>query len=434
MLNFDDRYDDRSLYAFERPMAPTSIQRHRLLRAEEAFASLPERYLGAEEDYKATLHIKLADVGRTWEVELHPKRCKVRTSPCRQADVVIGTDAGTWLALREGRLSGLDAFAERRLWARGDLDVAVGFEGLFRLPDDRPPMLRIHDVRVRGARISSLTAGSGPEHAILIHGLGGAKSSMYETVSALAPNYTVHAIDLPGFGSSSKPLRAPYDAEFFARHVLRFMDTLAIDRAHIVGNSMGGRAAIEVGLEAPSRVRTLSLLAPSMAFLRGREWSPLVKLLRPELSVLPHALSTDQVRNRFWDMIASPERVDPVLGDVAADEFLRTYRSRAARIAFYSAARNIYLEKPHGPGGFWTRLEGLEPPSLFIWGADDPLVSARFSRHVGNALPDASQIVLAECGHVPQIEHAEQTHQMVGDFIAAGGRVAPAEATRAAGA
>ena len=134
-----------------------SIQRHRLVRAEEAFSSLPERYLGAEEDYAAVVHVKLADVGRTWEVELNPKRCKVRTSPCREPDVVIGTDAGTWLALREGRLSGLDAFAERRLWARGDLDVAVGFEGLFRLPDDRPPLLRIHDVRVKGARISSLT-------------------------------------------------------------------------------------------------------------------------------------------------------------------------------------------------------------------------------------------------------------------------------------
>jgi pimeloyl-ACP methyl ester carboxylesterase len=405
-------------------MAAIPIQRHRLVRAQEAFASLPERYLGAEEDYGAVVHIKLADVGRTWEVELDPKRCKVRTSPCRDADVVIGTDAGTWLALREGRLSGLDAFADRRLWARGDLDVAVGFEGLFRLPDDRPPMLRIHDVRVKGARISSLTSGHGHEHVILIHGLGGAKSSFYETVSALTPDFTVHAIDLPGFGSSSKPLRAPFDAPYFARHVLRFMDTLAIDRAHIVGNSMGGRVALEVGLEAPSRVRTLSLLAPSLAFLRGREWGPIVKLLRPELAVLPHILSPEQVRSRFWQMIARPERVDPQLGDVAADEFLRNYRSRAARVAFYAAARNIYLEKPHGDGGFWTRLPELEPPALFVWGSDDPLVPARFSRHVGTAVPHAAQVVLADCGHVPQIELPERTHGMLHDFLSERGATA----------
>ena len=86
---------------------------------------------------------------------------------------------------------------------------------------------------------------------ILIHGLGSNKTSFFETVSALTPQYTVHAIDLPGFGSSSKPLRAPYDAAWFARAVTRFMDAEGIERAHLVGNSLGGRVAIEVGLREP---------------------------------------------------------------------------------------------------------------------------------------------------------------------------------------
>jgi pimeloyl-ACP methyl ester carboxylesterase/predicted lipid carrier protein YhbT len=409
-------------------MEGISLQKHLLRRVEEAFGSLPKRYLGGEEDRNATVQIRLSDIGRTWEVELRPDRCKVRTSPSRKPDVVIGTDAGTWLALREGRLSGLDAFQQRRLWARGDLDAAVSFEGLFRLPDDRPPMLRIHDVRVRGARISSLTAGSGGEHVILIHGLGGAKSSFFETVAALTPEYTVHAIDLPGFGSSSKPVGASYNTVFFARHVLRFMDALAIDRAHLVGNSMGGRVALEVGLQAPGRVRTLNLLAPSMAFLRGREWVPLVRVLRPELAVLPPMLRPQQVRDRFWRMIARPERLDPSVGDIAADEFLRTHRSRAARVAFYAAARQIYLEAPHGPNGFWTRLAQLDPPALFIWGSEDRFVPAGFSRHVATALPDAPQVVLSDCGHVPQIELPERTHALIGEFIASAGASASAPA------
>jgi pimeloyl-ACP methyl ester carboxylesterase len=405
-------------------MATSSMQSHRLRRVQEAFASLPGRYLGADEGYEATFQIRLGDLGRTWEVAACPERCVVRASPSRKPNVVIGTDSSTWLALREGRLSGLDAFSERRLWARGDLDIAVGFEGLFRLPDDRPPLLRIHDVRVRGARISSLTAGSGPEHVILIHGLGGAKSSFFQTVATLTPEYTVHAIDLPGFGSSSKPVPAAYNANFFARHVLRFMDTLAIDRAHLVGNSMGGRVSIEVALQAPNRVRTLSLLAPSMAFRRGRGWVPVVRVLRPELALIPHALGSDQVRSRFWSMISHPDRLDPTVADVASDEFLRTYRSRAARIAFYAAARQIYLEAPEGPNGFWTRLAGLEPPALFIWGDDDPLVPARFSRHVATILPEAPQVVLSECGHVPQIELPDRTHALVRNFIDSSGESA----------
>jgi pimeloyl-ACP methyl ester carboxylesterase len=405
-------------------MEGSSMHKHRLRRVGEAFSTLPQRYLGGEEGREATVQIRLSDLGRTWEVQLHPDRCKVRTSPTREPDVVIGTDAATWLALREGRLSGLDAFQRRRLWARGDLDTAVSFEGLFRLPDDRSPLLRIHDVHVRGARISSLTAGGGPEHVILVHGLGGAKSSFYETVAALTPEYTVHAIDLPGFGSSSKPLRALYNPDFFARHVLRFMDTLAIDRAHLVGNSMGGRVSIEVALQAPNRVRTLSLLSASMAFRRGREWVPLIRILRPELAALPHMLRPQMVRSRFWNMISEPERLDPSVGDIAADEFLRIYRSRAARVAFYAAARQIYLEAPYGPKGFWTRLPQLEPPALFIWGSDDPLVPARFSRHVAEALPEAPQIVLSNCGHVPQLELPERTHELVGEFIASCGATA----------
>src|SRR5438309_1950759 len=129
-------------------MESVSIHRHRLRRVQEAFASLPDRYLGGEEGREAIVQVRVSDLGRTWEVELRPDGCKVRISPRRKPDVVIGTDAATWLALREGRLSGLDAFQQRRLWARGDIDVAVSFEGHFRLPDDRPPMLRIHDVRV----------------------------------------------------------------------------------------------------------------------------------------------------------------------------------------------------------------------------------------------------------------------------------------------
>jgi pimeloyl-ACP methyl ester carboxylesterase len=400
-------------------------------RVEDVVDTLPERYLGGEEDRRETIQVRLSDVGRSWEVELRGERCRVHSSPRDEPDVTIGTDAATWLELREGRLSGLDAFRQRRLWARGDLDVAVGFEGLFKLPDDRSPLLRVHDVEVRGARISCLTAGSGSKQAILIHGLGGAKSSFYETVAALSPDHTVHAIDLPGFGSSSKPLSS-YNPRFFARHVLRLMDALEIGRADLVGNSMGGRVALEVGLRAPSRVRSLSLLAPSMAFRRGRELTPLVRVLRPELAVLPPVFRPHHIREHFWRMFARPERVDPAVADIAADEFLRTHRSRAARIAFYAAARQIYLESPDGLRGFWTRLRNLRPPALFIWGSEDRLVPARFARHVEAVLPNAPQVVLPECGHVPQVELPEQTHELVREFIASADGSAAAPTARLA--
>lgn len=338
-------------------------------------------------------------------------------SPSRRSDIVIGTDSGTWLELREGRLSGLDAFRSRRLWARGNLDLAVAFEGFFRLPSGRPPLLRVHQVEAGKAGISTLSAGTGVETAILIHGLGGNKTSFYETVSALAPHYTVHAIDLPGFGSSSKPARAPFDAPWFARAVVRFMDAMGIRRAHLVGNSLGGRVAIEVGLAEPERICSLSLLTPSLAWRKRRELVPFVRLLRPELAAIPHKMSSRVVRRQFWGMFARPERLHPSVADVGVEEFLRTYRSHAARVAFSAAARNIYLEEPQGEGGFWNRLESLEPEAMFIWGDEDPVVPLAFCRHVGDTLPEARQVVLHECGHVPQVELPEDTNGLILDFM-----------------
>ena len=76
--------------------------------------------------------------------------------------MTIATDSATWLALRQGELSGIDAFEQRRLTVRGNLDWAVGFEGMFRLPGGRPPLLQIHEVPVGRYRISTLTMGHGP--------------------------------------------------------------------------------------------------------------------------------------------------------------------------------------------------------------------------------------------------------------------------------
>jgi pimeloyl-ACP methyl ester carboxylesterase len=417
--NRSGRYSDEAL-------AQVSTEGQRLREVEEAFASLPERYLGADPGFSASYRIELDDLGLSWAVEVDELSCEVTVSPRRDPDVVIGTDAATWLELREGQLSGLDAFRSRRLWARGNLDLAVAFEGFFRLPNGRPPLLRIHEVRAGKARISTLTAGDGIETVILIHGLGSNKTSFFETVSALTPGYTVHAIDLPGFGSSSKPLRAPYDAAWFSRAVIRFMEAEGIDRAHLVGNSLGGRVAIEVGLRNPERVRSLSLLSPSMAWRRRRHFAPLVKLLRPELAAIPHTFGDGLVRQQFWGMFSRPERIHPSAADVAVEEFLRTYRSVNARVAFHASARHIYLEEPKGPKGFWTRLRELGPPAMFVWGDEDPLVPHAFSRYVRDALPSAQQVVLDQCGHVPQVEHPVDANALVRDFIG-NAQASPAE-------
>jgi len=406
-----------------------SLDDQRASRAVKAFTELPARYLGVAHGHDGVFQIRLGDVGRTWEVRVSGARCDVRPSPSCEPDVVIGTDASTWLAMREGRLSGVDAFAQRRLYARGDLDLALAFEGMFHLPSGRDPLLRVADVGTRVGTIRSLIAGHGAERVICLHGLGSNKASFFQTVAALAPGHTVHALDLPGFGGSDKPTRGRYNARWFATSVRDYLDACEIDRAHLIGNSMGGRVAIEIALAAPERVASLSLLTPALAF-RRRQLAPLIRMLRPELALIPHPLTERVVRDQFWGLFAQPERLDPAAADVAVDEFCRLYRSRAARIAFFAAARNIYLDEPHGDDGFYARLAGLEPPSLFVWGDTDRLIPPGFSRHVAAALPDAEQVILDDCGHVPQVELPELTNRMIAERIASATPSAPAAGRR----
>jgi pimeloyl-ACP methyl ester carboxylesterase len=385
---------------------------------EAAFRSMPDRYLGADPEFDATYHVRLRDVGHSWEVRATPQAVRVRKGLTRRRpDVTLTTDAATWLALREGEMSGLEAYQQRKLSVRGNLDLSIAFEGLFRLPNGRPPLQRVHDVKVGRHCVSSLIMGSGEREVLLLHGLGGTRASFFDTAATLSRTYRVHALDFPGFGSSSKPASGRYNARWFANIVLGYLDAQGIDRAHVVGNSMGGRVAIEMGLLAPERVSALGLLCPAVAFVR-RDFQPLVRLLRPELGFLPHTIARSMVRNQFWSLFSDRDLVDPSVADVVVDEFRRIYASPAARYAFHASARNIYLEKPFGRDGFYPRLAHLEPPALFVWTSHDKLIPSGFGRHVSRWLPSAEQMVIDSCGHVPQVERPEQTNGLLARFFA----------------
>jgi pimeloyl-ACP methyl ester carboxylesterase len=328
-------------------------------------------------------------------------------------DAELHADEKTWQAIVQDLREGMAAFRSGRLRVRRDLHLGVGFlaatTGI-----GQPGQLRIRSVKTGAGSISTMEAGSG-EPVILIHGLGATKASFLPTIAALAPGYRTIAVDLPGFGDSDKPLLGSYDAGFFARSMIALLDALGLERAHVVGNSMGGRVAIELGLDFPDRIERLALLAPSLAWLRTRRWAPYLRWVPTQLGLIqpaPRQLVEAIVRR----MIPGADQEWTAAG---IDEFLRSYLTPSGRAAFYAAARNIYLEEPHGPNGFWTRLKSLSVPSLFVWGRRDVVVPAAFANHVRDAAPHAEHLLL-DCGHVPQLERPRQTHAAIKRFLAGG--------------
>ena len=170
----------------------------------------------------------------------------------------------------------MNAFRGGRLQIRDNLHLGVGFLAATS-GSDEPGRLELARVRTAMGNIAVARAGHpDAEPVVMLHGLGGTKASFLPTVAALADEYRVHSIDLPGFGDSVKPLRAAYDPHFFARAVCGFMDA-ARDRARAPDRQLDGRArGVRGRLPQPRRGSAGSSgwrrRSPGCATDRGRRW------------------------------------------------------------------------------------------------------------------------------------------------------------------
>jgi len=343
-----------------------------------------------------------------WDAEIIRDQIRLRGASS-EPDAELTADTATWRRIAGDLRGGMQAFRRGKLNIR-NLHLGVGFLAATSGVADEG-RLRFDRVPTRAGDVSLVSAGRG-DPVLCVHGLGGTKASFLPTITALADRYRVIAMDLPGFGESHKPIGAPYNAEWFSKVVFSLLDELGLDHAHLIGNSMGGRIAIEAGMRGPERIDKLVLLSPALAWLTSRRWAPVVKALRPELGLVqlaPRQITESIVRR----VVPGGQQGWAAAG---VDEFLRAYLRPSGRAAFYASARNIYLDEPHGDDGFWTRLAELSPDSLFVWGKKDPLVPIAFMKHVERCLPAARHIEL-NCGHVPQLEAAERTHSEILRFL-----------------
>ncbi len=353
-----------------------------------------------------------------WTLVLDDGRVSLRRGSVRTPTTTVRVDPVTFGSILDGEMSGVDAFLAGALSVRGNLALALQIDGSFDVGVRPPEHPRARYVDVMGVRTFYLEAG--PPDAppvLLLHGLGATNASMLPLLPELARDHRVIAPDNPGFGASDAP-RWRYTVGEFATWLREFQRAVEAPQAALVGNSLGGRIALEAALTSPHTVTRMALLCPSPAFRRMRQFVPAVKLLSPDLSRIPMWFHHTGVVHGTRAMFADPDRLPRAWYDAAADEFVRVLGSRAHRRAFFAAMRQIYLEEPYGERGFWDRLPRLETPTLFLWGDNDRLVPSGFERHVVAAVPHAESLVLDDCGHVPQFEHPDTTNDLVRAFLA----------------
>jgi pimeloyl-ACP methyl ester carboxylesterase len=353
-----------------------------------------------------------------WTVQIEDGRASARRGGPPRPSTVVRAALPVLTDVVSGQRSGVQAFLDGALTVRGNLALALQLDGLF--PGETPDDTRTITRAVRAGGIETFYLEAGPADAppvVLVHGLSATNASMLPLIPALSKEYRVLAPDLPGHGGS-QATNSPHAARFLGDWLLAFLRETCDRPAILVGNSLGGRTALEAALNSPFEVRGLVLLCPAVAFRKLRQLVPFVRLVPDEIAALPVRVPRRMAMRGLRGLFADQTRLPDAWYEAAIDEFIRVVTVRQNRLAIFSALRHVYLDEPFGESGFWNRLPSLKPPALFIWGDKDVLVPAGFARFVEEALPHGRSVVMADCGHVPQFEHADLTTTLTRDFLA----------------
>ncbi len=288
--------------------------------------------------------------------------------------------------------------------------VAAGAAGIAGLATSAPSTggagVRHRSMAVRAGDLTLrvVRAGRGPT-VLLLHGYGESLLSWQPVFDRLDAEADVVALDLPGFGLSSKPAGG-YATDSLAATVLRAMDAMGIGRAVLVGHSLGGAVAAAATLAAPSRVRGLVLVDPAVVdapWLRGAAAASettrrTVRRGVAEYEVL--RIHFEGVHDSAW------------LAESDSDMAYLPSGDPAYRVALQAVLREFdfaYLTP--------DRAARLRLPILLLWGAYDPTVSLEQGRALARALPTSELQVIGRSWHRPHIERPLEVAERISRFL-----------------
>lgn len=258
-------------------------------------------------------------------------------------------------------------------------------------------------VRVGEFDLAYLEGGQGPS-LLLIHGFGGDKEHWTRFARKLTEHYRVIAIDLPGFGESSRVEGKSYGPNQQAERLEAFRQALNLGKIHVVGNSMGGMIAIVYARQHPEQTLSLSLL--DSAGFRSPEPSELSKELREGRNPLLVKKREDMERLLQFTFVKPPYIPSSVL-DVMYQKSSANYAWNQAIFAEISKAGPIGEEAlPH-----------IGAPILVLWGDSDRVIHPSSTKVIQKLQPSAEVHIIASCGHAPMIEKPEETAALISDFL-----------------
>lgn len=243
------------------------------------------------------------------------------------------------------------------------------------------------------------------ETIVLIHGFGANKDNWTRLSRELTNQFNVYAIDLPGHGDSSKALDLGYRFEDQVGHVSEILAALDIDKAHMMGNSMGGAITALYAATYPEQVRTAVLFDPAGIFEYDSELVGLV--MEGDNPLIP---SEEGDFKRLIDFALEKKPFVPwPIYDVMEEKAIA---NREVNEVIFDAIRDSGYEPD-----FRQAITHIEAPVLVIWGKEDRVINYRNADVFVKQIPDARKVVLEGVGHAPMVEVPEESAQLFREFL-----------------
>jgi pimeloyl-ACP methyl ester carboxylesterase len=286
------------------------------------------------------------------------------------------------------------------------------------------PSFESRTVTIDGVNLHYLCGGSGPP-LVLVHGLGSSAAvEFYYNLEPLAADHRVFAVDLPGFGRSDKPV-LEYTIELFVKAVNDLMASEGVERAAVIGVSMGGRVALGLALESPEKVERLVLVDALGVGTPRRVLAYRILLTKGlgELTLRGTARALRQMNpaiiRRFWGWyLQRPNRVNTLWSDERIANHGTLLATPEYRAAYLSALRSISGMRQLRDGvAVEDRLPELRMPTLLIWGRHDHIFPASHAEAARNRIPNGRVEIFDDSGHTPQMEEPDRFNRLVLDFL-----------------
>ena len=256
-------------------------------------------------------------------------------------------------------------------------------------------------VMVFGAKIRYLEAGDAAKPTvILLHGLGAQAESWALTIPAVSQNYHVIAPDQVGFGKSDKPL-LKYRVATYVDFLDKFMAELKIEKAALVGNSMGGWIAAWAAIKYPNRVEKIVLADAAGIIPVNADINQIYQL---------NNSTRDEIRANLKLIFATPALQN---NEALVDQF---FTQRVVANDGYTI--NQIIESIKRKEDFLNdRLNEIKKPTLIIWGKQDGLLPVSDATTFNKGIANSQLVLFDNCGHVPQFEKAVDFNKAVLEFL-----------------